>query len=204
MPFPDRSFFDDVYRGRAPWDIERAQPDLLALVEELPPHGRILDLGCGTGDLVIDLARAGHATLGIDFVSAAIDVAKSRATSLAPSQRALLELEVGDALRPSRFAGRVESVVDCGFYHLFDEPQRRELARELSQTLPGGGRYYMLGFAVAIPSPDAPRQVTSSELEELFSSEAGWALRALRPARFVTHGFGEIPALAVCAERVDR
>ena len=25
MPFPDRSFFDEVYQGRAPWDIGDAQ-----------------------------------------------------------------------------------------------------------------------------------------------------------------------------------
>ena len=201
MIFPERSFFDEVYKGRAPWDVEAAQPELMALIEAFPPRGRILDLGCGTGDLPIALARAGHEVLGIDFVPAAIQVARSRATALDPEQRSRLRLEVADALRPSGYAGSVGAVVDSGFYHLFESDTRESLARELAAALPAGGRYYLLGFAVAIPSPDAPRQVTEAEIERLFSREAGWLTHSLRTARFLTHGFGEIPALAACVER---
>lgn len=32
--------------------------------------------------------------------------------------------------------------------------------------------------------------------------EAGWVVRAYRPGHFRTRGFDEIPALALCAERV--
>lgn len=201
MAFPDQSFFDDVYQGRAPWDVEAPQPDLMALLEELPPSGLILDLGCGTGDLAIALARGGERVLGLDFAAAAIDVAEARAASLAAEDRARLRFEVGDALDLSRYAGTVGSVVDSGFYHLFDPPVRRALARELARALPRGGRYYMLGFGIVIPSEDAPRQVTAGEIEALFSKAEGWIVRALREARFLTQGFGEIPSLSCCVER---
>ena len=59
----------------------------------------------------------------------------------------------------------------------------------------------MLGFAIDIPSPEAPRQVRAAEIGELFPEANGWTTRACRPARFVTRGFGDIPALAVCVER---
>jgi hypothetical protein len=104
-------------------------------------------------------------------------------------------------VRPSAYAGSVGGIVDSGFYHLFEAAQRRRLAEELREALPKGGRYYMLGFAIEIPSPDAPRQVSDTEIRDIFTAEAGWAVQASRPARFVTHGFGDIPALAVCAER---
>ena len=201
MAFPDRSFFDEVYRGRAPWDVEAAQPDLMALVEEFPPSGPILDLGCGTGDLAIALAAAGSEVIGVDFAASAIEVAEARAASLRPEQRERLRFEIADALQASAYAGRVGAAVDSGFYHLFGAPVRLALALELGRALPPGGRYCMLGFAIAIPSEDAPRQVTPEEIEELFSMQQGWIVRASRPARFLTNGFGEIPALAVCAER---
>jgi SAM-dependent methyltransferase len=201
MVFPDRSFFDEVYRGRAPWDVESAQPHLLALFDEYPPAGLILDLGCGTGDLAIALARRGHEVLGLDFASAAIAAAEERAAALPTEQRSRLEFRVADALHPSAHAGRVGSIVDSGFYHLFDAPERSRLAEDLARALGPGGRYYMLGFAIAIPSPDAPRQVTVEEVAALFAADRGWIIRASRPAEFLTNGFGRIPAIAACIER---
>ena len=201
MPVPDRSFFDAVYEGHAPWDVGDAQPDLLALLEEVPPTGPILDLGCGTGDLVIALARRGHRVIGIDFAAAAIDEARARAAALSDEEQASIRLELADALQPSAYAGSIGSVVDSGFYHLFEEPQRRALAGELRAALPPLGRYYMLGFAIEIPSADAPRRVAAEEITHIFTPEAGWSVLAARLARFVTKGFGDIPALAVCVQR---
>lgn len=200
--FPGKGFFDEVYAGRAPWDVGAPQPDLMRLIEEFPPRGRILDLGCGTGDLAIGLGRAGWSVLGIDFAEAAIDTAQSRLRALPPAERALVEFRVGDALQLSAFSGEIESVADSGFFHLFDSVTRRELVDELALALPRGGRYYMLGFNVALPAQDVPREVTSDEIEALFSREAGWSVRVMRPARFLTHGFDEIPAIAVCTERI--
>jgi ubiquinone/menaquinone biosynthesis C-methylase UbiE len=198
--FPGRAFFDAVYTGQAPWDVGAPQADLMALIEEIPPEGRILDLGCGTGDLVIGLARRGYSVLGVDFAQAAIDEAERRLRTLTPEQRARVELRVGDALRLSEMDDEIGAIVDSGFLHLFDAPARFTLAAEISTLLPRGGRYYMLGFAIAIPASDVPRQITAEELGRLFSPEAGWTVRALKPARFQTNGFDDIPAVALCAE----
>jgi SAM-dependent methyltransferase len=201
MTFPAKPFFDRVYEGDAPWDVGAPQPDLMALIEEFPPEGRILDLGCGTGDLAIGLARAGHEVVAIDFAETAIEVARTRAQELSAGQRALVHFEIADALKPSAYAGRVGAIVDSGFYHLFDAETRRALVAELAVALPPGGRYYMLGFGISIPADEVPRQVTADEIAALFSTENGWTLKACRAARFQTVGFDAIPALAVCAER---
>jgi SAM-dependent methyltransferase len=202
VPFPDRSFFDEVYEGRAPWDIGEAQPDLLALIDDFPSAGPILDLGCGTGDLVIALAQRGRRVIGIDFAATAIDEARLRAAeALSADELASIRFEVADALEPSAYAGSIGAVVDSGFYHLFHERERRALSGELRAALPIGGRYSMLGFAIEIPGSDAPRHVTAEEIPRIFTEEAGWAVLASRPARFLTNGFGDIPALAVCVGR---
>jgi SAM-dependent methyltransferase len=198
---PGKPFFEDVYKGRAPWDIQAPQPDLVRMIDEVPPRGRILDAGCGTGDLAIALARMGHAVLGVDFVAAAIDVARARAAALPPDQRELVDFTVGDAVRLSEFKGRIDSVVDSGFLHLFNASTRRTIADELASVLPAGGLYYMLGFAVTFPVPSSPRAVTAEEMEALFSTERGWVVRVSRAARFRTFGFDDVPALAFCAER---
>lgn len=200
--FPGKAFFDEVYVDRAPWDIGAPQPELMRLIEELPPAGRILDVGCGTGDLAIGLAAMGCPVLGIDFAEAAIDTARVRLRTLTPEGRSLVEFRIGDALQLSALSGEIESVADSGFFHLFDSHARQAFVRELALALPRGGRFYMLGFAVDLPAPDVPRQVTTEELEALFSREAGWTVRAMRPGRFRTRGFDDIPAIVLCAERI--
>lgn len=175
----------------------------MQLIDEFPSLGRVLDLGSGTGDLAIALAQRGTPVLGVEFAEAAVDVARSRLLDLPAEQRALAEFEIGDALHPSRWEGEIGSVVDSGFFHLFDAATRRSFVLELARSLPPGGRYYMLGFAVSLPAPDVPREVRKEEIHELFSESAGWTIQALSNAQFHTSGFDHIPALALCAERID-
>ena len=52
-----------------------------ALVEK--PAGPILDAGCGTGRVAIELARRGHVTVGVDVDPALLDRARAKAPELA-------------------------------------------------------------------------------------------------------------------------
>ena len=44
----------------------------------------MLDVGCGSGDLAVNLAESGIETLGIDFVEDAINQARAMKIALAP------------------------------------------------------------------------------------------------------------------------
>jgi len=192
-------FFEAVYEGEAPWDIGSPQPALMQLCAEFPLQAPVLDVGSGSGDLAIWIASIGHQVLGVDFVPAAVALSQKRAASL-PNQHAMnVEFRVGDALSPSHF-GRFGSIVDTGFYHLFEADRAAQFAAELAAALLPGGRYYLLAFAVDLPTPDVPREVTEAELRSHFSAADGWQVLVVRPAEFVSR-MGNIPAICGCFER---
>jgi SAM-dependent methyltransferase len=47
-----------------------------------PPHGVVLDAGCGTGRVAIELALRGYATVGVDVDPALLDRARAKAPEL--------------------------------------------------------------------------------------------------------------------------
>ncbi len=194
-------FFDSIYRDTPPWDVGKAQPDLAALLDEHPPTEPVLDVGCGSGDLAVDLARRGLRVLGVDVVQAAIDQAREKANALAPEVAARLEFRVGDALRPSALGQRFGAVVDSGFFHLFDAAARDAFADDVAAALLPGGRLYLLEFATEFDIPNTPLKVTEEELRARFSAAKGWRILALRPARFESR-IAPVPAVAACLERV--
>ena len=60
------------------FDGERTDlENYLRLIDELKPNN-IVDLGCGTGVLAIELAKRGYKVTGIDPAEASIDVAKAK------------------------------------------------------------------------------------------------------------------------------
>jgi cyclopropane fatty-acyl-phospholipid synthase-like methyltransferase len=199
---PSRSFFDSAYRTTAPWDVGRAQPALADLVEEFPPSDPVLDVGCGTGDLSLFLAGRGFSVIGVDFAEAAVTEARSRALTAEPAVRERVDFRVGDALRVTMIPDAVRTIVDSGFFHLFGSEDRQAFVQQLAAKLPMGGRYYLLGFAITAPMPNAPKEVTADEVRLLFGQERGWRILALRPAQFLTK-LGNVPALAACIERTE-
>jgi SAM-dependent methyltransferase len=205
MSDPGRSgdFFDAAYRQGPPWDIGEPQPALIALLDEYPPTGPVLDVGCGSGDLALFLAERGLSVLGVDLAEAAIAQAQAKAAKASPDARQLVQFRVADGLHLARIPEPFQAVVDSGFFHFFGPVERRQFAQELGGKLPSGGRYYVLGFAIDTPMPNAPREMRAEELRALFAVEQGWRILALRPAQFVTRlARGNIPAIAACVERV--
>lgn len=194
-------FFDSIYQETPPWDIGAAQPALTALFDEHPPAGPVLDVGCGSGDLVIALAHRGLPVLGIDIVEAAIQQARARADAMPPEVADLIDFQVADALHPPALGQRFGTVVDSGFFHLFDQERRDEFARELADTLSPGGRYYLLAFATEFPVPNTPLKVTDDELRARFAGERGWRTLTLRSAQFESR-IAPVPAVAAVFERL--
>ncbi|GGI47679.1 SAM-dependent methyltransferase [Agromyces flavus] len=68
--------------GRDPWI-----PDADALLGATPDGGRVLDLGCGRGDLARRLADAGRDVLATDFANSAVEATRRAADAAFESRR---------------------------------------------------------------------------------------------------------------------
>lgn len=200
---PDpRAFFDSVYSQVPPWDVGGPQPAMSAVIVRYPPLDPVLDVGCGSGDLAISLAGLGHQVTGVDFVETAIIQAREKAAALPAQVARLLDFQVGDGLKPSLLGKRFGSVVDSGFYHLFDPDQSEDFIDDLALALLPGGRYYLLAFAIEFSIANVPRQVTEDELRDRFTPEKGWRILDAGPAEFLNRVGYPAPAVRACIERI--
>lgn len=161
----DRELFEERYAGCAPWDIAGPQPAIVGIAESGRIRGRVLDVGCGTGENALYLAQRGHAVLGLDFVPAAID----RARAKAGERQSTAEFQVADALELSKLGQRFDTIIDCGLFHTFSDEERPVFVRGLHEALVPGGRLFILCFSDAEPGDEGPRRVSQSEIHAAFA-----------------------------------
>jgi SAM-dependent methyltransferase len=102
--------------------------------------GRLLELACGTGRLLLPLAAAGHELTGLDIAPAMLRVAERRLVAAGLHQR--VELLLGDMRRPVGLAQRRYRLAFCAinsFLHLADQAaQLATLAAVRCHLEPGG------------------------------------------------------------------
>ncbi len=168
--------FSDYYADRPPWDIGRPQEAFVAAADLIGP--RVLDAGCGTGDLAIWLGARGHAVTGVDFLPGPLEVARAKADAAGVP----VNLLAMDALAIGEIPERFDAVTDCGLFHCFDDTGRSAYVAALARMLEPGARVFVLCFSPAEPGEHGPRRVSAEELRAAFSS--GWVVESIEPARF--------------------
>jgi SAM-dependent methyltransferase len=159
--------WEDAYKTRPPWDIGRPQPAFVELVRagELNT-GRILDVGCGTGENALYLAEKGFSVVGVDLSTRAIDAAKAKATE----RKLKVDFRIANALSPDFKNGYFDNAIDSGLFHTFDDSDRVDFVREIARVLKTDGRYFMLCFSDKEPTNwGGPRRITKEEIESTFS-----------------------------------
>ncbi|QKY19608.1 methyltransferase domain-containing protein [Halolamina sp. CBA1230] len=172
--------YDAAYAGVPNWDIGRPQEAFVALAESGRIRGPVLDVGCGTGELAMYLARWGHEVLGIDLSPRAVEQARAKARG----RRIDAEFAVWDALDLAGLARAglsFPTVVDSAMFHVLGDAERDRFVDGLAAVVPQGGHYYVLG--------DARRTagdvygVTPAELRERFAG-SDWEVEFAIPTAF--------------------
>ena len=173
--------FEWAYRsGTPPWDIGRSQGVFERLEAAGEIAGRVLDVGCGTGDNAIYLASRGYETWGVDSAPTAIAAARRKARG----RGVRVTFVDGDALDLESLGRTFDTVVDCGFFHTLDDVERLRFAAGLEAALVPGGRYHMLCFSELQPGEYGPRRVTQPEIRATFGK--GFHVDSIREAAFET------------------
>lgn len=166
--------FDALYEGSTPpWDIGRPQAALARLMEAGEIRGRVLDVGCGTGEHALMAGAAGLEALGIDAAPTAIRLAREKAARRSLQAR----FEVWDALDLPRLGERFDTVLDCGLFHVFDDDARTRFVAALGAVVVPGGRYFMLCFSDRQPGDWGPRRVRQDEVRRAFAD--GWRVDSI-------------------------
>ncbi|MFM8951566.1 MAG: class I SAM-dependent methyltransferase [Planctomycetaceae bacterium] len=176
QPLTSERFTEYYAQPKAPWDIGRPQTAFVAAADRIGQ--RVLDIGCGTGDLAIWLAEQGRAVTGIDFIDPPLAVARQK---VADRGVAVTFLRM-DALAVGEIPERFDAVTDCGLFHTFDDTGRAAYVHGLTRLLEPGGRLFLLCMSTAEPGTHGPRRVSEAELRDAF--RAGWEIESLEPARF--------------------
>jgi SAM-dependent methyltransferase len=178
MTVPDRSTFEAMYAGQAPWDIGKPQKAFVKIADQIT--GSILDAGCGSGDNALFFAECGCKVTGIDF----LEVPIQRAQRNAAERGVAVTFLVKDAMTLKDWSERFDNVIDSGLFHVFSDDDRRRYVEGLATVLKPGGRLFLMCFSDEEPGTQGPRRVSQKEFRDAFAE--GWKIESIEPYRVET------------------
>ena len=147
----NKRFRDRYKEGYAPWDIHKPDVNLINTVtnKRIKPC-KAIDIGCGTGDNAIWLAKQQFQMSGVDVSEIAIAEAKKRAA------RAGVECNfiTGDFFLDRIAGAPFGFAFDRGFLHTFDhDDERGAIAEKVASLLEDNGLWLSL-----IGNADSPHR----------------------------------------------
>jgi SAM-dependent methyltransferase len=181
------------YEGRPPWEIGAPQPALRAMTESGALRGRVLDIGCGTGEHALMAAAAGLDVTGIDRDKAALEIAGRKARERGLTARFLLL----DSLRVAELGEVFDTALDSLHLHALAPAARVRYLDGVRAVLRPGGRLLVLCYSDRhTTEPIPPHRMSRGDLEACFAG--GWALNSLQAtiSRSTVHAGGVAAWLA--------
>ncbi|MGW4822721.1 class I SAM-dependent methyltransferase [Streptomyces sp. NPDC004227] len=178
---------DALYAARPPWDIGRPQPALLDLAESGVFCGRVLDVGCGTGEHTLMAARLDLEATGVDLAATALAAAERNAQERGLAVRFLQY----DVLDLAALGESFDTVLDSLVFHGFHGQDRARYVDGLRAVTAPGGQCFLLSFRDEPPNRSGRvHRVTPDEIRAAFAD--GWLIHAIDPVTIDS----SLPALA--------
>lgn len=140
-------------------------------------NSRALDLGCGTGNDAIYLAKTGFKVIGVDLASSAIQMAEEKAKQEKVDSRC--QFYNADVLDLS-FLGdsKFDLVLDRTCFGGFEGGQRRKYKENVRRVLARKRRFLLIEISDADGSVDSGK-VSERDLRDTF--EADFKIISLKP-----------------------
>lgn len=144
--------------------------DLAFYVEEAQrADSLVLEIGCGSGRILMPVAQAGIPIVGLDRSETMLAIARQKVAELAPEVRQRIELREGDMRHLSlekRFA--LVMIPYRGFHHLYTPEDQRQALTSIGDHLVDGGR---LIFDILDPRLDIFAESFHGSDEEMVLSD---------------------------------
>lgn len=170
--------FEGSYTTTPAWDIGRPQKCFQALAESGVLAGKVLDVGCGTGEHALLAASLGFDSTGVDLAQLAIASARTKAQTRGLAVR----FEVCSALALASLGKTYDTALDSGLFHVLEDADRIAFAASLRAVMQPGGMFYLLCFNDLQPGQWGPRRISQDELRAVFG--AGWRVVSIEPTNF--------------------
>ena len=155
--------------------IGEPQPAVVELERAGRLRGKVLDVGCGTGEHTILLTRLGYDVLGVDASPEAIEQARRNAEAKGVGAR----FEAADAMNlPER--PQYDTIVDSALFHIFDDTDRPRYVASLHNACKPGGVVHVL--ALSTKGRGFGPEVSDDTIRTAFAD--GWALEALEETTY--------------------
>ena len=170
-------------------DAAESTPAALALREHgydllrLSPGATVVDVGCGTGRAVAEMARRGARAIGVDPDPEMLAAARGRFPEIAVREADATELPLGDGEASGYRADKV--------FHILPEPEKA--LAEARRVLGPAGRIVLVGqdwdtMVIASGLPELTRRIVHARADTIPHPRIARAYRNL----LLDAGFGEV------------
>lgn len=117
-----RAYGDGRHPSAYPVGVQRLRLTMEAVLARLGAlRGRLVDLGCGGGELAVHAAGLGFETTGVDIAPGMIEEARARRRALPEPARDRLRFQTGDALASGLPAAYADAVTAIGLVEYLDD-----------------------------------------------------------------------------------